>query len=165
MVLWLLVRSVPLLRRVGALGGPGGVVRGLLGHGAGMLEKSTQMAGHRGGFSKLTRPAGDLRFLQRDGCGVGSGAGSAPGIETGLLNRTAPLILEVAEHAPQLVEAGQIQGVQVDAVVPPQAGELGPEVADQVELGGIGGHLRLGGGGEHFGDPDLTGLEEEGVQG
>ena len=42
-------------------------------------KKSTQMADHRSGFSKLTRPAGDLRFLQRDGCGVDRGRAQRQG--------------------------------------------------------------------------------------
>ena len=49
-------------------------------HGTGMLEKSTQMADHLAGFSKLTRPAGDLRFLQRDDCGVDRGRAQRQGL-------------------------------------------------------------------------------------
>ena len=72
---------------------------------------------------------------------------------------------KVPQQALQFVEAGKVERLKVDAVVAPQAGELGLDLADRVELGGGGGHLRLGGGREHLGDADLAGLEEEGVEG
>ena len=55
---------------------------------------------------------------------------SAPGIPPGLLDHTAPLVFKVAQQALKLVEAGQVEGIQVDAVVATHADEVATDEAD-----------------------------------